>query len=126
MTTQKNPPILYKNNQISFIELPAKDIQALQTGKAFFQTVFDWSYTDWGDDYSDTQDSGISSGINADTAHKPTHPLPVVYVENLDDTREKVILAQGIITRDIFSFPGGKRFHFITPCGNELAVWSDR
>jgi uncharacterized protein len=52
--------------------------------------------------------------------------LPVLYSENLDETLEKINSAHGQIIQDIFSFPGGRRFHFKDPDGNELAVWSDR
>ena len=58
--------------------------------------------------------------------HRTVQPLPVIYVEDLEDAQAKVTEAGGIVTRPIFSFPGGRRFHFAEPAGNELAVWSDR
>jgi uncharacterized protein len=115
-----------RNNQIDFIEFPAKDAGRFRAAKAFYSAVFEWSYKDWGDDYSDTADSGPGSGINADPEHRPQHPLAVIYVSNLEAMRAKVIAAEGKITREIFSFPGGRRFHFKDPADNELAVWSDR
>jgi uncharacterized protein len=108
-----------------FIEFPAKSIEDLQKSKVFYMNVFGWSYKDWGDDYSDTKSSGLGSGINADANHRPEHPLPVIYTKALEATREKVLAGKGTITREIFSFPGGRRFHFLDPSGNELAVWSD-
>ncbi len=114
-----------RTNHFDYIEFPASNAGELVQTKRFFTEVFGWSYKDWGDTYSDTADSGIGSGINADRDHQPSHPLPVIYTTNLESAREKVIAAQGIITRDIFSFPGGRRFHFKDPSGNELAVWSD-
>jgi uncharacterized protein len=112
-------------NCFDFIEFPAKSIEDLNQSKAFYMDVFGWSYTDWGDDYSDTKSSGLSSGINADANHRPQHPLAVIYTTELEVAREKVLACKGTITRNIFSFPGGWRFHFLDPSGNELAVWSD-
>jgi uncharacterized protein len=113
-------------NCIDFIEFPADDVDYLNKAKNFYREVFNWSYKDWGDDYSDTQSSGLSSGINADPSHRPSYPLAVIYTQHLDIVRDKVIALNGIITREIFSFPGGRRFHFKDPAGNELAVWSDK
>jgi predicted enzyme related to lactoylglutathione lyase len=112
-------------NCFDFIECPAKSIDALNRSKDFYRSVFGWSYKDWGDDYADTQSSGLSSGINADPSHRSSYPLVVIYTADLEDVREKVVESKGIITREIFSFPGGRRFHFADPAGNELAVWSD-
>ena len=113
-------------NCIDFIEFPAKEIGCLTKAKDFYKKVFNWSYQDWGDDYSDTQSSGVGSGINADPGHRPSCPLAVIYTPDLEAVREKVIKSNGVITREIFSFPGGRRFHFLDPAGNELAVWSDQ
>ena len=115
----------HKENCIDFIEFPANDIEGLAQSKRFFSEVFGWSYQDWGDDYSDTSGSGLGSGLNADPDHRPSMPLIVIYSSNLEDTRANVVAAGGKITRDIFSFPGGQRFHFKDPSGNELAAWSD-
>jgi predicted enzyme related to lactoylglutathione lyase len=113
------------NNYFDFIELPAKSTAELSRTKAFYHAVFGWTYQDWGTDYADTKDSGPGSGINADPEHRPSHPLAVIYVTGLESVREKIIASQGRITKDIFSFPGGRRFHFQDTSGNELAVWSD-
>ena len=115
-----------QSNRIDYIEFPAKDIDALKRTKKFFSQVFGWSYQDWGENYSDTQDSGLGSGLNADPEHRPRQPLAVIYTTELEAARANVIAAGGTITRDIFSFPGGRRFHFTDPSGNELAVWSDK
>jgi predicted enzyme related to lactoylglutathione lyase len=114
------------SHRIDFIELPAKSTDELARAKQFFAQVFRWSYQDWGDDYADTTSSGVGSGINADPDHRPRYPLPVIYAEELEQTRRKIVAANGKITRDIFPFPGGRRFHFQDPSGNELAVWSDK
>jgi uncharacterized protein len=113
-------------NCFDFIEFPAGNVESLQQTKSFYKSVFGWSYKDWGEDYSDTQSSGLNSGINADPSHRPNHPLAVIYSVDLEKARAKIIESNGVVTREIFSFPGGRRFHFIDPAGNELAVWSDK
>lgn len=111
------------NNHIDYIEFPAKSINELTKSKEFFNDVFGWSYVQWGDDYIDTKDSGVGSGISADN---PTNqPLPVIYVSDIQVSYDKVKSAGGTIVREVFTFPGGKRFHFKDPAGNELAVWSE-
>ncbi len=111
---------------IDFIEFPAPDADTLRAAKAFYTQVFGWRYQDWGDDYSDTQarDSGIGTGISSQAGTCP-QPLVVIYSDRLEAARQNVLAAGGEITREIFSFPGGRRFHFRDPAGNELAVWSN-
>lgn len=111
---------------ITFIEWSAANIAELEQAKAFYGAVFGWSYTDWGDDYADTKDSGIGSGINADPTHRPQRLMPVVFTNDLTIMRDKVVASRGKLTRDIFSFPGGRRFHALDPAGNEFAVWSEK
>lgn len=115
-----------QTNTIDFLEFPAKDVEALAEAKAFYAGVFGWKFKDWGDDYSDTQSSGLGSGFNADPAHRPSAPLAVIYSDDLESVYFSVKSAGGKISREIFEFPGGRRFHFFDPAGNELAVWSDR
>lgn len=115
----------FTEGAIAFIECPAPDIEKLEKEKAFYSAVFGWSYTDWGNDYADTKDSGIGSGINADPAHRSRHTMPVIYTKNLEAMRDKIAAANGTVTRDIFSYPGGRRFHALDPAGNEIAVCSD-
>lgn len=112
-------------NHIDLIEFPAGSNEELAASKTFFTNVFGWKFQDWGEDYADTKDSGTSAGIIADASGRASMPLTVVYVEDLEVARGKVIEAGGVITKEIFSFPGGRRFHFREPAGNELAVWSD-
>ena len=115
-----------KNLKIDFVEFPVGNIEYFQKTKLFYSSVFNWKYQDWGEDYSDTSDSGIGSGINGDDSHKTKNPLVVIYVENIEEKREEVIKHGGKLVKEIFSFPGGKRFHFTDPSGNELALWSDK
>lgn len=112
--------------KINFLEFPVKNESDLVKTKSFYSAVFNWDYTDWGSDYSDTLDSGLATGLNADPEHKPKHPMAVIQVKKLEKYKELIISSGGIITKEIFSFPGGRRFHFVDPAGNELAVWSDK
>lgn len=113
-----------KHNKIDLIEFPVNSPEELKTLTAFFSKVFGWTFKDYGPTYSDTQDSGVTFGINGSDNEKQTMPLTVLYAENLEETKQNVIDAGGKIIADIYSFPGGRRFHFTDPIGTELAVWS--
>lgn len=113
-------------NHIDFIEFPAMSPESIGSAKRFYGETFGWTFKDWSEDYADTTSSGIGSGFNADLMHRPTQPLAVIYTTDIESTRLKVMEAGGTIIRETFPFPGGKRFHFIDPVGNELAVWSDK
>jgi predicted enzyme related to lactoylglutathione lyase len=115
-----------RHNTIDYIEIGAKNAGDFAKSKAFFETAFGWSYQQHGDAYCDTRSSGVGSGINGESDHRTLQPLAVIYVEDLEAAQAKVTEAGGIVTRPIFAFPGGRRFHFAEPAGNELAVWSDR
>jgi predicted enzyme related to lactoylglutathione lyase len=110
------------NNQIDYIEFPARDLAAI---KRFYTDVFAWTFTDYGPAYTSFVDGRISGGFSADPESSRV-PLTVIYADNLEAMEQKVKAAQGRITKPIFSFPGGRRFHFTDPSGNELAVWSDK
>ena len=116
------------NFQMDYIEFPATDIAAT---KRFYNQVFGWGFTDSGPGYTSFSDGRLAGGFNgesqpagADTA-KTHGVLVVLYAASLDDTYRKVKAAGGKIVREIFEFPGGRRFHFADPNGNELAVWSE-
>lgn len=114
-----------KHETINYLELPASDIAAT---KKFFEKVFNWSFQDYGHEYTafteDRLDGGFyKSDKKSSTEHGST--LIVLYSSDLETTREKIKNAGGQIIKPIFSFPGGRRFHFTEPSGNELAVWSD-
>ena len=115
-----------KQNRIDYVEFPAPSASALQANKEFYREVFGWVWQDWGAEYADTKDSGIGSGIASDPVHRPAAPLVVLYSSELEATKAKVVTAGGVISKDITSFPGGRRFHYIDPAGNQLAVWSDK
>lgn len=110
------------NNHINYIELKAKDLAAI---KQFYSTVFEWRFKDYGPTYCSFSNSGVHGGFEL-TDNDITHgALVVLYHQNLLETKANVVKAGGQISKDIFSFPGGSRFHFTDPSGNELAVWSD-
>jgi predicted enzyme related to lactoylglutathione lyase len=111
-----------KDQHIDYIELPVGKHWA--AAKQFYSRAFAWEYQQWGEAYFDTRDSGVGSGLNGE---EPTTeaPLVVLYAVDLAAARERVVTAGGKIVREIFEFPGGRRFHFRDPAGNELAVWSD-
>lgn len=119
-------PEINHDKHINYIEFPATSAEALGKSRDFFSQVFGWDYKMWGDDYADTSGSGVASGINGTDATAKPVPLPVIYVKNLEETLEHVKKTGAKITKPIFEFPGGRRFHFKEPSGNELAVWSDK
>ena len=111
------------NNNINYVEFPANDLPKI---KAFYSNAFNWQFTDYGPDYCSFENAGIAGGFyyadlatNADTGSA----LIVLLSTQLEDTKQRVIECGGHIKTDIFSFPGGRRFHFVDPCNNELAVW---
>ena len=113
-----------EDNTIDYMELPVNGPEALASARDFYHRAFGWDYKQWGDSYCDTPGNGFASGINA-TEERSTAPLVVLYSLDLEASLERVKAAGGVITRDILPFPGGRRFHFRDPAGNELAVWSD-
>lgn len=88
-----------------------------------------WTFVDYGPEYRSFNDGFIDGGFRKAEASSSTSNgavLIVLYAENLEKTKDSVESNGGSIVRDIFSFPGGRRFHFTDPNGNELAVWSDK
>jgi len=115
-----------EHGKISYVEFPAKDLRAT---KDFFSQAFGWSFEDYGPEYSSFSDQGIAGGFFKSERSSSTSQgaaLIVLYSEDLEASQAKIEAAKGIVVREIFSFPGGRRFHFTEPSGNELAVWSDR
>jgi len=114
-----------QNNKINYVEFPARDFEAT---KNFFSAVFEWTFQDFGPDYCSFQNAGIDGGFfrsELSARSKNGSVLLVFYSTRLERTLTSVRDAGGSITKDIFSFPGGRRFHFTEPSGNEFAVWSD-
>ncbi len=113
-----------KSNEgkMDYIELPAKD---LVKTKAFYEQVFGWKFTDYGPDYTSFEDGRLSGGFTKERQVANGGPLIVIYGHDLAVIERQVRNAGGQISRETFSFPGGRRFHFTDPSGNELAVWSE-
>ena len=109
--------------KLDYLELPATG-GTLDSVKAFYSAAFSWSFTDYGPTYSAFTE-GLDGGFQADAGEAHTRPLPVLYSEALEETLAAVENAGGTIVKPIFSFPGGRRFHFVDPAGNELAVWGE-
>ena len=111
--------------RIDYLEWPTKDIEATKT---FFNTVFGWEFTDYGPDYCDFLNDNINGGFySSDKVSDVDHgsALIVLKSDNIEASLEKVQNAGAVIVKEIFSFPGGRRFHFKEPGGNELAIWSE-
>ena len=106
-------------NQPTFIEIPSADLAA---AKRFYGTLFGWSLTDFGPTYSCTMTGEVDVGLQGDLIEATATPLPVIQVADLEATLAAVQKAGGTIARPIFAFPGGRRFHFRDPNGNELAA----
>ena len=114
-----------KHEKINYVEFPANDLSAT---KAFFQSVFGWEFIDYGPDYTAFSNQGLDGGfyrseLTATQANGSA--LIVFYSRQLEETLSKVEVAKGKIKQSIFTFPGGRRFHFVEPSGNEFAVWSE-
>jgi predicted enzyme related to lactoylglutathione lyase len=102
-----------------FIELPAADIGA---AKQFYANAFGWALTDFGPSYACTMTGDVDVGLQGDMTEAPRAPLPVIAVDDLEAALVAVTAAGGTIVKPTFGFPGGRRFHFADPNGNELAV----
>lgn len=110
------------NNHINYIEFTAKDLEKI---KLFYSSVFNWKFTDYGPTYVSFENSGVAGGFEKTANEIVNGVLVVLYHSDLNAIKEKVVQAGGTISKNIFSFPGGQRFEFIDPSGNELAVWSE-
>lgn len=116
---------MHKHEKFNYVEIPTKHINATKT---FFAAVFQWTFEDFGPDYSSFSNQGLDGGFfQSELASKTDNgaALLVFYSEDIDATKSKIEKNGGKIVRPIFEFPGGRRFHFTEPSGNEFAVWSD-
>ncbi|MBM4194484.1 MAG: VOC family protein [Gemmatimonadetes bacterium] len=109
---------------INYVEFGVRDCA---TTKKFYGDAFGWSFQDWGDDYVSFSpgEAGLDGGFSSDDPSTIGRPLVILYSSDLEAALAKVEAAGGKILKPIFSFPGGRRFHFADPSGNELAIWSD-
>ena len=114
-----------KHEKIDYLELPSGDMAAT---KNFFEQVFGWSFQDYGPEYMAFSDEEVEGGFYKSEKRSVTEEgaaLIIFYSEDLEATLKKVKQAGAEIVKPVFSFPGGRRFHFLEPSGNEFAVWSD-
>ena len=111
-----------EDGKIDYIEFPATGMSAT---KAFYSAAFGWSFVDYGPDYAAFEGEGTDGGFTSDVESAPVKPLVVLYAHDLEAMEARVRASGGVVSRPIFSFPGGRRFHFHDPSGNELAVWSE-
>jgi len=113
-------------NTIDYVEIPAKDPAKAQQ---FFKELFGWKFQDYGPDYCSFHDGRLAGGFrraDVSASAEEGSPLIVFYKEDLVAASGRVSELGGRISRDIFPFPGGRRFHFLDPNGNEFAIWSEK
>ena len=111
------------HHSINYIEFTVTDMAAT---KNFYSTAFDWEFTDHAPTYVGIKKPGGGEvgGFTLGESVKSGGPLVVLYSTNLKDSLKRVHNSGGVITKEIFDFPGGRRFEFKDPSGNELAIWS--
>lgn len=109
-----------EDGKLDYIELAGGDLAA---SKAFYSQAFGWKFQDYGPEYA-AFDEGLDGGFDA-RAEGVKRPLPILFAHDLEAMQAKVEAAGGTVVKPIFAFPGGRRFHFRDPAGNELAVWSE-
>ncbi len=112
------------HHHFNYIELPASDLAAM---KSFYGKAFDWTFQDWGDTYVAIKGAGVDGGFDAASAGRaPSNQgtLVILHSDDLIASEKSVSDAGGVISVPAFDFPGGRRFHFTDPSGNELGVWS--
>jgi predicted enzyme related to lactoylglutathione lyase len=112
-----------QDGKIDYVEFPGADLFEI---KRFYGEAFGWTFQDYGPAYVAFEGQGTDGGFTSDEAEVPAKPLVVLYADDLEAMEARVRRAGGVVTRGILSFPGGRRFHFRDPSGNELGVWSDR
>ena len=113
-------------NTIDYIEMPSRDLVGT---KKFFAALFGWSFVDYGPDYASFDDGRMTGGFFASSKTARVDagaPLIVFYHGELEKMQKKVVDLEGKVTKEIFEFPGGRRFHFREPGGGEFAIWSDK
>ena len=115
-----------QHEKINYVEFPAKNVEET---KSFFKNVFKWEFVDYGPEYTAFSNQGLDGGFFKSDLSSSTNngaALIVFYSEALESTQSKIESSGGSILKAIFEFPGGRRFHFADPNGNEFAVWSDQ
>ena len=111
------------DRRIDNIEFAVKDIAR---SRAFYGEAFGWRFKDYGPDYCEFSDGRLTGGLAKSNNPKPGGPLVILYADDLAETQQRLEDMGAKIINPLFSFPGGRRFHFEDPDGYELAVWSDK
>jgi predicted enzyme related to lactoylglutathione lyase len=114
---------MHVNGHIDYVELPGGD---LGRTRRFYGAAFGWRFVEYGPAYVAVEGAGVDAGFQADPDDGMQKPLVILYADDLEAMQAEVEAAGGEICKPIFSFPGGRRFHFRDPAGNELAVWSEQ
>lgn len=109
-------------NQIDYVEIPVTDPAK---ARDFFAQLFGWTFEEWGADYISFTDGRLAGGFSRSDSPAPaTGVLLIFFSTDLERDRKRVVDLGASISQDIFSFPGGRRFHFVDPVGTEYAIWS--
>ena len=111
-----------EDGKIDYVELAGTDAES---AKAFYGQAFGWTFKDYGPTYVAWEGAGLDGGVQTDPTERSKAPLVILYAHDLEAMQARIEAAGGQIAQPIYSFPGGRRFHFHDPAGNELAVWSE-
>ena len=113
-----------QDGMIDYVELPGTDLAAT---KSFYEQAFGWRFTDYGPDYTafESASSGLDGGFARPDAEPTDKPLIILYADDLEAMEAKIRASGGEVVKAIYGYPGGRRFHFRDPSGNELAVFSE-
>lgn len=111
-----------EEKRIDYVEIPVTDPAG---ARDFFRALYDWTFEEWGSDYISFNDGRFDGGFRRSGESAPsTGVLLIFYSEDLERDRDRVVELGATISKDIYPFPGGKRFHFVDPVGTEYAIWS--
>ena len=111
-----------QDRRIDYIEFPVAEISR---SKEFYGNAFGWTFTDYGPDYCEFSDGHMKGGFDGSGTVTPGGPLVVLYASDLEEMALRIAAAGGKVIKPVLEFPGGRRFHFTDPDGNELAVWTE-
>ena len=111
------------HHAIDYIELTVRDVDE---AKRFYAAAFGWQFNDYGPDYAGIKGTDREvGGLARSSTLRTGGPLVILYSNDLEKSVAAVRSAGGKIVREPFSFPGGRRFQFTDPSGNELGVWAE-
>ena len=119
-------PVAVRERRLDYVEFASRDPAA---SRRFFEQVFGWSFVDYGPDYTAFDDGRFHGGFfraDPQTAPPGSAPLLGICADDLALALGAVLAQGGQVVKPVFAFPGGSRFQFLEPGGNELAVWSER